>query len=609
MNWSNLFKGIYLAIRLVLGVILLVGLATFLYLSIHGVPKRFVDRWLGQLRSQGYCVTVERIRLDLMEGIVAEQFRAFEDEGQLLPILQADQVTLFLNPLDWFQHQTGLRRLRVYNGLLRLSLVENPAFDDTDAVIVRNVNGVVQFGADAWQIGNLSADLLGLKINAHGIFLTPRPTIRPTPPAKTELKGQSAIDSSAAIRHKNTVTYVLNALTRSQRDRILELVKQLNAVTFSVPPHADIAFKIDTENPAFNEASIRMEGAATRAFGVRFDQWRLKASLKDGRLRLSDANIRQRGQALTVSGSYTFTNRVMDARLGGQILLKDWLILAPPAWRDALSGAGCTINGPIQYDIQVDPAPVEQALDSLHGWISLTQADIRGVQIERGLAEFVIDDHRVLVDPFYAILGQGRRRGTLEGHVNYHLDSGDYEGRVESTLDPCALLPALSSNQADMVRSFESHGKPPFVELDFSGRADRDDSLRISGYAQGSNVSYQAVPVTSFESRISYANGTLACDRLRVIRPEGEVTGRFSDVVEGTVLEIDLASTANPMAIARLIGPEVAAYLDGFYFAGPMRIAARGHLDYGAGALTDVRVEVDGADWGYAPFHVSRCSL
>ena len=156
----------------VLAGILAIGLVVFLYLSTLGVPRRFVNQWLGNLSSVGYRVTVERIRLDLMEGIVAENFRAFEDEDHLTPMLEADRVVLSLNPFDWLRHATGLRSLRIYNGLLRLGLVDQPVFKDADALVLRNVDGAVKFETDTWQLTELSADLLGLKINGRGLIHT-----------------------------------------------------------------------------------------------------------------------------------------------------------------------------------------------------------------------------------------------------------------------------------------------------------------------------------------------------------------------------------------------------------------------------------------------------
>jgi len=61
------------------------------------------------------------------------------------------------------------------------------------------------------------------------------------------------------------------------------------------------------------------------------------------------------------------------------------------------------------------------------------------------------------------------------------------------------------------------------------------------------------------------------------------------------------------MAIARLGGPGIAAYLDGCHF-GPLRVAAQGCVDYGTNALTAIRAEIDATHCGYAPLNIDNCS-
>lgn len=628
MSWRGTTRRWFRVGRHILGVLVLTGLAAFLYFSSHGVPRRYVDRWLAGLRAQGYHITVERIRLDLIEGIVADDFRLFEDQDQRAPMLEAERVALFLNPLAWLRHEIGLRRLRVHNGCLRLGLAEQPASNAADVLVFRNVSGVVSFQNDAWRLNDMAADLLGLKISCRGVIRLARQVDRP--------EAQSGRDQSSGIRvaasqktglpnHNNpqtdsaqepadaapgsAVAHKLNALTHAQRERIAALVEQLNAIAFSVPPHADITFQIDTEHPADNEAALRMEGAATRVCGILLDQWHLQAEFRNGRMRVGEAGLQQRGERLAFSGAYTFSNRVAEARLHGRLIPQDWLTLAPPAWSAALAQSGLYPNGPIQCDIALDAAPVEQALDHLRGWLALTQLDARGVWIEQGFVGFALGAGTITLDPLYLLLGKGVGQGPLQGQLNYAWDTGDYEGRLDTQFDPRLLAPWLNSNQLEYVGAFACREQAPLVELDFSGQAGRDDSFWAAGGMQASNFSYYGVPVDSFQCRLGYANGLFAMDDIRLIRPEGEVSGRFELDLDASLAEGALLSTANPKAIARIIGPEVAAYLDGFHFGGPMRIAARGQVDYGAGTRTAIRAEIDGKDWGHAPLHFTRAAL
>lgn len=592
MNWHGMLRSLLRMACRALGVIAVIALAGFLYLSIQGFPRRLSDRWLGALRAQGYAIAVERVRLDLVEGVVADHVRWFEDASDSRPMLEADRVALFFNPLAWLRHDIGLRRLRVHDGYLRLEMAENPAAGDAAALIARDVYADVKLNERAWQVNAFSADLLGIRIGGRG-------QVRLAPQAGAP---RTAAPGSETPRQ-------LNALARDRRAWITKLTEQLNAISFRAPPRADISFQLDLAKPAAGSAAIRAEGGATRAFGVLFDRWRLRAELSDGRALLHEALLQQRDQHLICSGSYAFGDGIAAGRLLGRAIPQDWIALAPPSWRAALNSSGVAIAGPVRCDLRLGPAPLDRLPGQLHGWLEVSRAGVRGLRIENGFAGITLDDDALTVDPFFLLVGWGAGQGPAQGQLHYDLAAGDYEGGVETRFDPRFLAPLLSSNLAGYAHAIVFQDEPISCAADFSGRAGRADSLRIAGSAQASNLACHAVSLTSARTKFGYANGRLVCDGLRLERPEGAVVGRLAADLDGAGLDFDLVSTADPRAVARLIGPDVAARLDGFHFAGPMRIAAQGKIDFDDESLTELRAELDGRHWGYRRFHTARASL
>lgn len=427
------------------------------------------------------------------------------------------------------------------------------------------------------------------------------------------------------------VTRKLGALGRSQHERIIELIKQLNAIKFGLPPHADIEFQIYTDDPSASRAAIRMEGAGTRAFGMRFDQWRFAADLNNGKLHLVEARLQHQDQFILLSGSYAFTNRVVEAHLRGQVTLKDWLPVIPRSARSELAASGLPLGCPIQYDIQVDPSPVAQVLDHAHGRVELAKTYVssplatqnphrmKGLWIEQCSTEFAIADGTLTLDPVYLVLGQGQTQGTLQGSLSYSIDSGDYEGQLSVAIDPQALLPFIGSNASDYVEAFVVKGAPPRIDFDFYGRTNRSDIFCMSGCVQGSNFIYNAVPVTSLEARLNFAGGIISFDAIRLIpasrlagKPgagESTVGGWVSTDLNKTVIDFNILSTADPVAVTRLISTNIAGYLGDLRVAGTSRIAAQGRVDYDTGALTDMEASIEGIRWIYPPLYIDRCSM
>ena len=367
MNWKKSCRLFCRTIFWILSVIVLIGLIVFLYLGIHGVPRQYVDRLIDEIQPEGYVITAGKLRLTLVDGIVVDNLRVFEEKDKVKSMLDAKRAALFVNPFDWLQGKAGIK--------------------------------------------------------SH------------------------------------------------------------------------------------------------------------------------------------------------------------------------------------------DPASVTHPLDRLSGRLTLTGVDAMGVWIEKGDAEFAIRAGKVNIAPVVVELGKDDRKGKLRGHLGYNLDSGDYAGRVEARLDPRFLTPALNSNQADMVNSFICKGPPVAIEADFSGQTATNTALWVSGLIQSSNFTYQTVPITSLESRFDYTNGIVSFNAIRLVRPEGEFTGNFKENINSSIADLDLVSTVDPTAMARLAGPEIAGYLDGVRLEGPVRIAVRGRLDHDSGALTDIQAEMEGSRLGYSLINIDRCSL
>ena len=53
---------------------------------------------------------------------------------------------------------------------------------------------------------------------------------------------------------------------------------------------------------------------------------------------MAEARLQRQDQLLVLSGSYSFTNRVVEGRLRGRVTLMDWLSVIPRTARTELKG-------------------------------------------------------------------------------------------------------------------------------------------------------------------------------------------------------------------------------------------------------------------------------
>ncbi len=244
---------------------------------------------------------------------------------------------------------------------------------------------------------------------------------------------------------------------------------------------------------------------------------------------------------------------------------------------------------------------------SLQGWLACSGPVWQGVGMETGLVGFTFSDKLIQLEPLYVALTRGTSGGVLEGQACYHLETKDYTAQLKVQADPYCLTPLLNSNLVDWIRPW--NGQRLEAELALGGRFDNEDALWITGRLAAGDGTYNTVPIKEFSTSISYAQDRLTLDNLYLARPEGALTGWLTTDLNETILEMDLSSTAHPVAIAKILGDDILAYLDGFHFEGQMRMSVRGRLDYETGTRTDLRAAIEGWEWGYLPWHAEHCAF
>jgi hypothetical protein len=69
--------------RLIYSLLILL-LAVMVYLGTAGFPESLTTYWLDQLREQGFILDAERIRLDVVDGLSADNLRMYESAARLV---------------------------------------------------------------------------------------------------------------------------------------------------------------------------------------------------------------------------------------------------------------------------------------------------------------------------------------------------------------------------------------------------------------------------------------------------------------------------------------------------------------------------------------------
>jgi hypothetical protein len=285
------------------------------------------------------------------------------------------------------------------------------------------------------------------------------------------------------------------------------------------------------------------------------------------------------------------------------------LELAPAGWRDRLQDEGFDFRGAGSFELWGGPAPLGKMGGCLAGWFSMEEARLRGVWVEKGFAAFRKEGELLTLEKVEATVGRGRQAGLLRGAASYRTDTLEFAGRAETEFNPAALLPILGPAHAELVRSFSFKEAPPCAQLAVTGVVGQPNRFTLDAHLTGTNFTYHDAAASSFESTLSLSNGIMVMNPLRVFRPEGSAEGRLVFDFDNRLVDVDATSTADPYAVAQMIGPAVGTFLRHYRFEGPTRVVAKGRIDYGTYKRTDIEGSVTGESMGLQWVLADQCSF
>jgi len=560
------------------GLLLLLLLSLICYLNLVGFPPKLTQRWLSDLRAHGYFIELDALKFDIMKGITATGVRLYETAESTVPLLEARAISGSLRWIDYLRNRPAPVKLRIKDGSLRLcadgSLRERTACRN---LALEHIDARVRIHAEGIRVDRLAADFLGIHVRGQGFV-------------------------AAAVREVNqpleNPVVTLQRLMARRPEWLPRMVEQLNAVRMEPPAQASVDFYIDPLQMNETHARLSITGAVTEARGVRLDGWVCQADLRGSKLSVPTMKLWQGSRQAVVSAAYDLSTRIVRARFFSNLPPAQWLKIFPLAWNDQLLRKGIVIENPLNFEFWVGPAPLDEALEHVSGWVSMERAELRGVWVEKAFVAFRRECRLVTVQNAEAVLGQGVQQGPVQGRGVFDLEDLTYSGHARLSFDPNILTPLFEARQAEIIQWFGFPSQPPAGEFDFSGQVGHMPAFSAQGSAWASNFTCNGAAVTSFRSPVVISNGVMTLDGGTVLRPEGRIDGKAIQYFDDQAVALAVTSTVDPKAVAQMIGPVPMEFVRMFRVEGPTRIAATGKIDYGVFSRTDIRAHVDAQGLG-----------
>lgn len=228
----------------------------------------------------------------------------------------------------------------------------------------------------------------------------------------------------------------------------------------------------------------------------------------------------------------------------------------------------------------------------------------------RGVHALTADSHFIYSNMCWCLpdLVAMRPEGNL---YLFHLNNDrtkQFYYRFASTIDPHALRPFVPPNQQrgfDMFHITE----PPLVEGEVWGRWHYPDEIHATARVTATNFTVRGESVDDFESEVDYTNRVLTFIKPHLRRAgtqEMTATGASLAFDERRIFVTNGFSTADPMAVARAIGPQIENAMAPYHFSRPPTVHVNGAIPIHDERDADLHFDGDGGPFQWWRFDVSH---
>ncbi|HZL43855.1 MAG TPA: AsmA-like C-terminal region-containing protein [Verrucomicrobiae bacterium] len=252
-------------------------------------------------------------------------------------------------------------------------------------------------------------------------------------------------------------------------------------------------------------------------------------------------------------------------------------------------------------DWRLDVKPSVQ----LHGHFRLEDATFRAVPITSAQGHFNYSNEVWELPDIVAT----RPEGSVAFSHRADERTRNYYFKVRSTIDLNALRPLFTPRQQ---RAFDqvTFSRPPMIDGEIWGRWYELERIGINARVAVTNFSVRDQSADSLEAAMQYTNGFLSVTGPRIIRGGGAqhmtATAATVDFSSETISVTNGFSTAEPLVVARAIGPRIGTILEPYRFMIPPTVRVNGIIPMHDESKADLHFSMDSSPLEWWRFRTPR---
>lgn len=596
--WRKCRIGIRWLRRAVL-IAVLAAICAVIWFDRVGLPAFLTDHLVAALHQHGLDLKFSRMRLTFSSGLVAENVHLGRGESSQSPSVSARRVMLEINYGAAWHRRLQLDGLVVRNGTFILPL------SDTNTFSLTNIQTDLQLQTnDFWVLNNFKAGFEGVQLGMSGQVANGREL-----PKWEIFHGKKTANAQAVRDQLQKISEALHKIHHTD-PTLLSVNVQGDArdihtfiILLSLTSPSVQTARAGANQFQFSAMLTAPQMAPTTNFDASLGfwtnalPWQLKWSL-----RVADFNSRYlNANAVSVSGlwqepalsvnlsarlgrgkfdantrvdvvtrEFTFTNlsvfdpHALDGLLTDKIReqLAELACPQPPRVQDS----GSMIL-PAWTNLDVNWRKVVQPTIRLDGELSFTNGSFKEELIDSAEARFSYSNLMWKI-PSLA-WQQSRTRLVATGSENDA--TRDFDCKISGTFDPESMRPFLPPPVAARVFSSFTNAEPLYFSTQMSGRLYDFGSLYATGHLAGTNFAVHAQHVDNATGDFSYSNRCVTFFKSRLGRGQETMTADevILDLNKNLIRFKNGYSTADPQAVAIIIGPKTAEIMSPYHFFKP----------------------------------------
>jgi hypothetical protein len=552
---SGHFAGMRRVLLTLFAIFLAVTLGALWYASNRGFTSKWRRYVTEEFRKRGLEVTLRRLTLDPLRGIVAKEVRIYDARDKRRTLAVIDEMVLQINFANLIRGQPFLDALDLVDANLSLPL--NPEKPRGQKIEIARLNGRLFLPPQQIYLAYADAEVFGLHVNASGRLI-----------------------------HPQAFGLLANSRKALSRDLVSRVIEEINAIKFEgAPPVVSVTFSGDLAEPdqVFVELAFWAERLRRQRYVLK--NLYIGASLRGGALDLKQLVATDAVGELRLSGLWEPVSQRIQLQLRSNIdaaglaracleipWLDDFVFYAPPAMDLRLDMTlgdkpGFLVTGQLATGKFAYRSVVFEHAETGFSWNG-TQWSLRDARLARGPGEEATGDALQV--------------------------AGDFRARLTSTLNPKALRPLVSDAMSETLRQFE-FPQPPRLTLEARGPLPDMDSLRVDGEAALGPASFRGVPAEKARATLHYENRVLSLAPFHLERSEGEGSGNlYFDFRRDEIRFDKVHAHVNPPEVAMWIDPNLVNDILPYHFIRqPPNLLIDGLVQTKGGPTTRLAIQVD----------------